>query len=186
MIEKFIFESQIFIRLDYSRWYENVVNYSVEQIYHAAMEQGFDIEYEYKQYRNEEIDEDAFLDTLWEYVKDSRNSEPMQYTAIEPADFEEDMIDDFNQSKLEQYYDFPGVESIRATEVTDDGKFVVEVEAVADLDVESMKSYLTGQYSDGWGEGFEQTEFSIRSNVGPILFYVSTWSNRQFEIKLVS
>ena len=78
----------------------------------------------------------------------------------------EDMIDDFNQSKLEQYYDFPGVESIRATEVTDDGKFVVEVEAVADLDVESMKSYLTGQYSDGGGEGFEQTEFSIRSKIG--------------------
>ena len=60
---------------------------------------------------------------------------------------------------------------------------VVEVSAIADVDVAAIKEYLNGQYADGWGEGYEQRAHKL---YGRIDYYVHTWRARDFEIKLIN
>lgn len=179
-----IFESPMFVHIDYQGWFERTAhNYEIREFARQAEELGLDFSYEYEQYRNEEIDEDEFYDEAWEIVKKAGYTEPLMYAGyIDKSDFEEDIIDDFNESKLEEYCDFPGVETIRAKEVTDDGNFVVEVVALASVNVKDIIDYLNGQYADGWGEGYEQREHKSSERVS---YYISTWRARDFEIKLV-
>jgi hypothetical protein len=179
----FTFESPIFIQLDYERWFERASQYGVEEFMSQADDLGFDFRYDYKQYQNEEMDEDEFFEAAWEEIKGAGFTEPLAYQGVVQADdFEDDIVNDFNESKLEEYSDVPGVETIRAKEVTRDGNFVVEVVALSDLDIEAMKEELSGQYSDGWGEGYEQQEHEVDG----VNYYVHTWRDRGFEIKLIN
>ena len=130
----FIFESPIFIQVDYESWFEKASQYGVDEFMRQA------------------------------------------------DDFENDIVSDFNESKLEEYSDVPGVETIRAKGITRDGNFIVEVVALSDLDIDAIKEELSGQYSDGWGEGYEQTEHKLDD----VSYYVHTWRERDFEIKLVN
>ncbi|RCH52810.1 hypothetical protein C4885_04030 [Subdoligranulum sp. APC924/74] len=43
----------------------------------------------------------------------------------------------------------------------------------------ALCDYISGQYSDGWGEGFEQREI----DVGDGKLYVHFWQNHDFELK---
>jgi len=47
------------------------------------------------------------------------------------------------------------------------------------LQFRKLKEYFTGQYSDGWGEGFEQRD--IKTHLGTI--YVHFWQSEDFFIK---
>lgn len=179
------FESPIFVHVDYEGWFERTANnYEVGEFNRQAEELGLDFNFEYHQYENDEITEEEFYEAAWEEVKRAGFTEPLMYAGfIDKEDFEDDMIANFNESKLENFCDIPGIETIRAKGITEDGNFVVEVTAQSDVDVEAVKEYLSGQYSDGWGEGFEQQE---NKSYGGVSYYISTWRARDFEIKLTN
>ena len=53
---------------------------------------------------------------------------------------------------------------------------VVLKEPLADEEMEDLQDYLHGQFSDGWGEGFEQHPITVED--GEI--YVSFWNSENF------
>lgn len=79
------------------------------------------------------------------------------------------LVDDFNSSKLEQYFDFDDYQgepfelnNMVLTEPRRRGFFGV-AEGTFETDrelnegeIKHVKDYISGQCSDGWGEGFEQ------------------------------
>ena len=52
---------------------------------------------------------------------------------------------------------------------------VVLKEPLADEEMEDLQDYLHGQFSDGWGEGFEQQEINIDSYSSSGRICVSFW-----------
>ena len=45
--------------------------------------------------------------------------------------------------------------------------------------IHHLTDYVTGQFSDGWGEGFEQQEFEISNSE---VFYASFWNDGKWSI----
>jgi hypothetical protein len=126
--------------------------------------------------------EDVYNGKHWDFYEDII---PYGY----PGDYlsgrtSEDMYEiiksDFNGSELEQHFDDFHIQSIRL--VGDDfydGEFLeIEIKTVEELDndkIQKIKDYLEGQFSDGWGEGFEQ-----RSHEN---WFIHTWDSDYFEFK---
>ena len=48
-------------------------------------------------------------------------------------------------------------------------------------ELHELRDYLTGQYADGWGEGFEQQEIKTGDRDCPEI-YVSFWNSHGFEL----
>jgi len=121
-------------------------------------------------------------------IEDVKNSESI----------ESKMISDFNESKLEQYSQIEELKSIRMTSA-----HIIEAQVLDDSPeiIKRITSYLAGQYSDGWGEGYEQMNaFEIgsiqlesegRSRRGSnerIKIYgtLKCWDSKQFSIRKVA
>ena len=53
---------------------------------------------------------------------------------------------------------------------------------ISSKEMNNLTDYITGQFSDGWGEGFEQDELSVDGD--PI--YASFWNDEDWQIRLSS
>ena len=97
-------------------------------------------------------------------------------------------IADFNGDLMQYYHedDFVRrkvVSAVPSVEICDNklcGCLTVELkEPLLDDEQTVLCNYITGQYSDGWGEGFEQREI----DVGDGKLYVHFWQDHDFELK---
>lgn len=87
--------------------------------------------------------------------------------------------DDFNSDDLAQYSDKKYLKKLTAEAQGDRLIVTAEIEGKATaVKIAAVRNEIGGQCSDGWGEGFEQQEFS-----GPSLGYpgyskafISTWA----------
>lgn len=83
-------------------------------------------------------------------------------TDIEDEEYE-DLVNSFNEEDLKEYFDEEVDFKILKMEAEHSKSYTrmfnVKVETDKDLtdeDIQKIKDYLTGQYSDGFGEGYEQ------------------------------
>ena len=55
---------------------------------------------------------------------------------------------------------------------------VVAKEELSEKEIKEVKDYISGQFSDGWGEGFEQREIEVKPGYGGKGYeiYASPWS----------
>lgn len=188
------FESPLTVSDDYSAMYDYLQELDPRQVVDVLQQYGFDLHSALSDYeetsRNSEDDEDnsatdTFFDEVWSQLQDSSNQQvALADSAIDLTELGEEIVTDFNSSELHQYYEGQNqTRSIKAVGLTDDGLFKVKVtfdEPAKREDIESMKEFLTGQYSDGWGEGFEQVAIGknrySRRKTQPD-YYVHAWSD---------
>lgn len=93
-------------------------------------------------------------------------------TDIEDEEYK-DLVDAFNEEDLKEYFDEEVDFKILKMEAQHSKSYTrmfdVKVETDKDLtpeDIKKVKDYLTGQYSDGFGEGYEQQ--IIKSKLEPL------------------
>ena len=97
-------------------------------------------------------------------------------------------IADFNGDLMQYYHEDDSVRSkvvsaVPSVEIRGNklcGCLTVELkETLLDDEQTVLCNYISGQYSDGWGEGFEQREI----DVGDGKLYVHFWQDHDFELK---
>ena len=97
-------------------------------------------------------------------------------------------IADFNGNLMQYYREDDSVRRkvVRAVPNVDEvngelvGSLWVDTDAPLTAEEQAVFcAYITGQYSDGWGEGFEQREI----DVGDGKLYVHFWQDHDFELK---
>ena len=97
-------------------------------------------------------------------------------------------IADFNGDLMRYYREDDSVRRkvVRAVPTVDEvngelvGSLWVDTDAPLTAEEQAVFcAYITGQYSDGWGEGFEQREI----DVGDGKLYVHFWQDHDFELK---
>ena len=133
---------------------------------------------------NEPDYEDEFYDEYEGYPQDGH--ELLEYeTAIRDA--VENDIRDFGSDLMQYYHEDDSVRNkvvtaVPSVEVHGNklcGCLTVELkEPLLDDEQTVLCNYISGQYSDGWGEGFEQREI----DAGDGKLYVHFWQDHDFEI----
>ena len=134
---------------------------------------------------NEPDYEDEFYDEYEGYPQDGH--ELLEYeTAIRDA--VENDTRDFGGDLMQYYHEDDSVRRkvVRAVPTVDEvngelvGSLWVDTDAPLTAEEQAVFcAYITGQYSDGWGEGFEQREI----DVGDGKLYVHFWQDHDFELK---
>ena len=134
---------------------------------------------------NEPDYEDEFYDEYEGYPQDGH--ELLEYeTAIRDAIYED--VKDFYGDLMRYYREDDSVRRkvVRAVPTVDEvngelvGSLWVDTDAPLTAEEQAVFcAYITGQYSDGWGEGFEQREI----DVGDGKLYVHFWQDNDFELK---
>lgn len=86
--------------------------------------------------------------------------------------------DDFNSSDVAQYSDLPYLKKL--TSEAQGNKLIVTAEVdgrTTKAKTIAIQKEICGQCSDGWGEGFEQEEFSshVLGYDGHKMVFISTW-----------
>lgn len=144
-----------------------------------------------------ELGDEPFEDALTKYIEENYTNYwdfydneviPKNITDItsyvrDSALLYESIKEDFNQSNLSEYFEY--FELISIEMVGEDFEnykncdcILVEVKSLRELsegELKMVKDYLTGQYSDGWGEGFEQHERER--------WFIKTWNDTDFFIE---
>ena len=134
---------------------------------------------------NEPDYEDEFYDEYEGYPQDGH--ELLEYeTAIRDA--VENDTRDFGGDLMQYYHEDDSVRRkvVRAVPTVDEvngelvGSLWVDTDAPLTAEEQAVFcAYISGQYSDGWGEGFEQREI----DVGDGKLYVHFWQDHDFELK---
>jgi hypothetical protein len=106
--------------------------------------------------------DDVFWNAVWDEVKDADRPVRLIDSGVDDDDVEDGIVNDFNESDLAQYAKdmVPTMTDLKAISVKN-GMFKGEAtysEAPTEEVLKATKKYLEGQYSDGWGEGYEQQE----------------------------
>ena len=134
---------------------------------------------------NEPDYEDEFYDEYEGCPQDGH--ELLEYeTAIRDA--VENDTRDFGGDLMQYYHEDDSVRRkvVRAVPTVDEvngelvGSLWVDTDAPLTAEEQAVFcAYISGQYSDGWGEGFEQREI----DVGDGKLYVHFWQDHDFELK---
>jgi len=130
------------------------------------------------------------------WIKQVYNNDMSKFFRMYDLDFEESHLteedfenlrDNFNESNLEKYYTYKEYNHdfqiifMKVTELKDNNKIIGEIKTNRELtedETESVKDYLIGQCSDGWGESYEESQ--EKEKILGLSFYVSIkpwWSD---------
>ena len=134
---------------------------------------------------NEPDYEDEFYNEYEGYPQDGHDL--LQYADAVDEAVKKD-IADFNGNLMQYYREDDSVRRkvVRAVPNVDEvngelvGSLWVDTDAPLTAEEQAVFcAYISGQYSDGWGEGFEQREI----DVGDGKLYVHFWQDHDFELK---
>ena len=134
---------------------------------------------------NEPDYEDEFYDEYEGCPLDGHDL--LQYANVVDEAVKKD-IADFNGNLMQYYREDDSVRRkvVRAVPTVDEvngelvGSLWVDTDAPLTAEEQAVFcAYISGQYSDGWGEGFEQREI----DVGDGKLYVHFWQDHDFELK---
>ena len=134
---------------------------------------------------NEPDYEDEFYAEYESYPQDGHDL--LQYADAVDEAVKKD-IADFNGDLMQYYHEDDSVRSkvvsaVPSVEICGNklcGCLTVELkEPLLDDEQTVLCNYISGQYSDGWGEGFEQREIEVEDGK----LYVHFWQDHDFELK---
>jgi len=180
------FSSPLYVSQDWEGfWEKQMRDKDPKEFNDKAEDLGWDFSEAYSNWEQDH-DDDKFWEACNKIISPNRgagfysNKERLENTGIEADEIKNIVIDSFNEDDLAQYAKdrVPTLTSLKALDVDVSGMFKVEAtfsEEPNEEVIKKTKEYLAGQYSDGWGEGFEQQEQKGNDEDQPD-YYINAWA----------